>query len=136
MDNEMILEVLLPIVIAIISGVATLIGVYFSYLIRLANKQVQSLEKAEDRKLLYQLLADVEDSIQTAVVRTNQLFVDALKENGLKLTDPQKIEAYERTYSEVISLLGQDAYAQLEKLVPNIKGWMEAKIEFAVNKYK
>jgi len=133
-----VLQILLPILVAVSTGVAGLIGVYFKAATTKVNQQTSQIANEDDKAIAYKVLSDVEDAIKTATVATNQTFVDALKAKSSdgKLSTIEMQEAFKKTFDTTISLLGVGLLDEARKLKPDITAWINTKIEYYVNSSK
>lgn len=76
-----------------------------------------------------------QDTVERCVTYTNQTYVDALKNKNAFTAEAQK-EAFERTYSQVMLLLKDEAKAYLTNVVGDFDEFTKTYIESIVNANK
>lgn len=76
-----------------------------------------------------------QDTVERCVTYTNQTYVDALKNKNAFTAEAQK-EAFERTYSQVMLLLKDEAKAYLTNVVGDFDEFTKTYIESMVNANK
>lgn len=125
----------MPILLAVIAGVVSLIGYGFKYLFKLAEKRIESIEHQTYRDDLDNLLTFLDSIVSSAVIQTNQQLGEQLKfsKPDGKLTDEEKEQLYLETENTVLSLIGEEFYGRLSNLLPNVNELITTKIEYWVN---
>lgn len=75
------------------------------------------------------------DTVTKCVIATNQTYVDSLKKSGSFNEVAQK-EAFHRTMSAVLSILGEDAKKYIVETTGDLNTYLTQVIEAQVNRYK
>jgi hypothetical protein len=135
MTKEQLVSALLPVLLTLLSGLGILAGSWIQIGIKIAKKKLSAFTSEEDEKLIQLLLCKVEDFIATAVTQTNQTFTESLKQSSTdgKLTKSEISEAFSKSKTNVLNLMGPEMLKELEKAVPDVQEWIKAKIEYYVN---
>lgn len=138
MNETIFWQIMTPLLTALVVAIGGFITVGFKYLTTLLETKTEALRKEEDRKFAQSLIQKAEDSILTAVVKTNQQLVENLKEASAdgKLTKEEMQKAFTTAYEEAISLMGHSVYNQLDEVVADTDKWIKSKIEYFVNQIK
>lgn len=129
--NELMNQILYPLLVAVVTGLAGLIGYGFKYLFKYLQLKIDTLQDETDRKYLTSLMEDAEQHIHDAVVLTNETFVKELKnsnEDGI-LTEEDIINAYNKTLGTFKSTFGSNNIEMLDSLLPDANLWIKTKIE-------
>lgn len=116
----------------IIFPLLTIGGIYLITLIKAKFQQIK-LEKNDDLYTKY--LTMLENTITSCVLATTQTYVDSLKQQGKFDVEAQK-EAFRRTYSNVLTILTEDAKQYLTAVFGDLETYITAKIEAEVNRTK
>lgn len=138
MSQEQIMAVLVPVFLALLSALSTLIINYVRLVSVKVKKQTEALENDEARRALYNYTAEAEELIVTAVNVTNKTFADDLKakaEDG-KLTEEEAEEAFDSTFTLVKDLMRDELYETLGRIYADADEWIKAKIEDTLKKYE
>ena len=115
----------------IIAAVPVITGFLCKFL---AAKKSELAAKIDDENAK-RLLEEACDAVMTAVICTNQTYVDALKKNGTFSMENQK-EAFQKSYETALSIMSVEARDLIEELYGDVQTWLTAKIEAAVKQEK
>lgn len=128
MMNEQIIEILTPVLYALLSAGAAL-AIYFV-------KVAASWLKAKMNSELAAKYTDmIEKTIIDCVTKTNQCYVDALKEKGEFTQEAQEL-AFKNTKEEIIRILTGDALDYLKEITGDVDAYLTSKIESTVKTLK
>ena len=108
-----------------------LLGVLTTFLILFINKKSQELKAQTDNELYHKYIDMLEETVINCVIATNQTYVDSLKKQGKFDLEAQK-EAFNRTYSQVMLILADDATIYLESAVGDLNVYITNMIETQV----
>lgn len=108
-----------------------LLGVLTTYLILFINKKSQELKAATDNELYHKYIDMLEQTVVNCVIATNQTYVDSLKKAG-KFDKEAQVEAFNRTYNQVMQILAEDAKIYLESAVGDLNAYITNMIETQV----
>ena len=128
MSQEQIMAVLVPVFLALLSALSTLIINYVRLVSVKVKKQTEALENDEARSALSNYTAEAEELIITAVNVTNKTFADDLKakaEDG-KLTEEEAEEAFDATFALVKDLMRDELYETLGRIYADADEWIKA----------
>ena len=138
MSTEQFISALLPIILTILSGIGVLVGYWVKILAAKAKSQLNLLELEIDKQFVRSVIEQAEDFISTAVIETNQVLVDALKEKNEdgKLSAEEVKLAFNTTLSKVYDLMDKDMLESLDMVVADTRKWITSKIEYYINMNK
>lgn len=108
-----------------------LLGVLTTFLILFINKKSQELKATTDNELYHKYIDMLKQTVVNCVIATNQTYVDSLKRQGKFDLEAQK-EAFNRTYSQVMLILADDAKIYLESAVGDLNAYVTNMIETQV----
>lgn len=108
-----------------------LLGVLTTFLILFINKKSQELKAATDNELYHKYIDMLEQTVVNCVIATNQTYVDSLKRQG-KFDKEAQVEAFNRTYNQVMLILADDAKVYLESAVGDLNVYVTNMIETQV----
>ena len=108
-----------------------LLGVLTTFLILFINKKSQELKATTDNELYHKYIDMLEETVVNCVIATNQTYVDSLKKQGKFDLEAQK-EAFNRTYSQVMLILADEAKVYLESAVGDLNVYITNMIETQV----
>ena len=108
-----------------------LLGILTTFLIVFINKKAQELKAITDNELYHKYIDMLEETVVNCVIATNQTYVDALKKQG-KFDKEAQLEAFNRTYSQVMLILADDAKVYLESAVGDLNAYITNMIEAQV----
>ena len=117
------------------TALGTLLSALFAYLIVYINKKKQALLETSKSEIEKKYIEKISKTITDCVIATNQTFVETLKkENGF--TKEAQEEAFQKTITNVMSILNEDCIEYLESITSDITVYLRNKIEAEVNKNK
>ena len=112
-----------------------LLAILTSYLIKFIQMKSEDL-KAKTKNLKINKYIDLlSNTISTCVIATNQTYVEALKKNNAFTKEAQQ-EAFELTYSAVLSVLNEEAKFYLTEIYGDLYSYIGTRIEAEVNMSK
>lgn len=109
-----------------------LLGVLTTYLVMFIRNKTDQLKKETDNELYQKYMEMLSETITNCVIATNQTYVEALKNKNAFDAVAQK-EAFNRTYSAVMSIISQDAMDFLNEAVGDLDAYIRKTIEAQVN---
>ena len=109
-----------------------LLGVLTTYLVMFIRNKTDQLKKETDNELYQKYMEMLSETITNCVIATNQTYVEALKNKNAFDAAAQK-EAFNRTYSAVMSIISQDAMDFLNEAVGDLDAYIRKTIEAQVN---
>lgn len=109
-----------------------LLGVLTTYLVMFIRNKTDQLKKETDNELYQKYMEMLSETITNCVIATNQTYVEALKNKNAFDAAAQK-EAFNRTYSAVMSIISQDAMDFLNEAVGDLDTYIRKTIEAQVN---
>ena len=109
-----------------------LLGVLTTYLVMFIRNKTDQLKKETDNELYQKYMEMLSETITNCVIATNQTYVEALKNKNAFDAAAQK-EAFNRTYSAVMSIISQDAMDFLDEAVGDLDAYIRKTIEAQVN---
>lgn len=112
-----------------------LLGVLTTYLVMFIRNKTEMMKKETDNELYKKYMDLLSETIVKCVIATNQTYVEALKNKNAFDEAAQK-EAFNRTYSAVMSILSQDAIEFLNEAVGDLDTYIRKTIEAQVNMNK
>lgn len=126
--QEQIIEILNPVLYALMSAGAAL-AIYF---IKVTSSWIKTKMNSEIASKYTNM---IEDTIVSCVTKTNQCYVEALKEKGQFTEEAQKM-AFENTKEEIIKILTGDALDYLAEITGDVDTYLTSKIESTVRSLK
>lgn len=108
-----------------------LLGALTAFLIIFINKKSQELKAKTGNELYHKYIDMLEQTVVNCVIATNQTYVDSLKKQG-KFDKEAQLEAFNRTYSQVMLILADDAKVYLESVVGDLNAYITNMIETQV----
>ena len=116
---------------AIIPLLIALVG----YAVKWINARANEIKaKTKDEKV-QKYITMLNDTIVSAVIATNQTYVDALKEKNAFDIEAQK-EAFNRVYETIIATMTEEADMYLTEVIGDLEEYIRTKIEEAVKEHK
>ena len=116
-----LLQAVLAVAVPVISG----------FVIKFLNCKTIEIKKDVENDVIANYLDEVNLAVATAVMYTQQTYVDSLKKSDKFSKENQK-EALDTSVGVARNLLTQEALKFLEKTYGDIKGYLETKIEARV----
>lgn len=123
--DELLVNLIVTLVTAVILPILTAVGVYVVSLIK---------NKIKDTKL-GNALAEAENLIFESVRSTYQTYVAALKEKDEFTPEKQRL-ALEKTINTIYELMPKEILKVLELFYPELKVWIINKIEACIDQLK
>jgi len=119
--NEVFTVVLIP-----------LLGLITKYVIEFLHAKREEAKSKIDNNTLKKYIDMLDETIERAVIATNQTYVNALKEKGEFGPEAQK-EALTKTYQAVMAVLNLEAVNYLSEAVGDLQSYIMTGIESQVN---
>ena len=120
---------------AIGTALGTLLSALFAYLIVYINKKKQALLETSKSEIEKKYIEKISKTITDCVIATNQTFVETLKKENAFTKEAQE-EAFQKTITNVMSILNEDCIEYLESITSDITIYLRNQIEAEVNKNK
>ena len=117
------------------TALGTLLSALFAYLIVYINKKKQALLESSNNEIEKKYIEKISKTITDCVIATNQTFVETLKKENAFTKEAQE-EAFQKTITNVMSILNEDCIEYLESITSDITIYLRNKIEAEVNKNK
>lgn len=117
------------------TALGTLLSALFAYLIVYINKKKQALLESSNTEIEKKYIEKISKTITDCVIATNQTYVEALKKENAFTKEAQE-EAFQKTITNVMSILNEDCIEYLESITSDITVYLRNKIEAEVNKNK
>lgn len=131
MDNTYI-EIIQAVLTTIVIPFLGILGVY---LVKLISKKFDQINQAMNNEELKKYVDIAENLIIDSVIKTNQIFVDKLKEDGT-FTAEDAAKALEMTKNEVLLLVTKASKDAVAELYGDFNQWLDLKIQSIVNQNK
>lgn len=125
-------EFLLALLQSIIVAAVPVITVYACRLLAAVGKHFREKIKADSAK---RLLDEAIEAVNTAVIKTSQVYVEALKQSGTFDLENQK-EAFKMSYETAKSIMTQEAKDFITSAYGSLDDWLATQIEASVNRNK
>ena len=120
---------------AIGTALGTLLSALFAYSIVYINEKKQALLETSKSEIEKKYIEKISKTITDCVIATNQTFVETLKKENAFTKEAQE-EAFQKTITNVMSILSEDCIEYLESITSDITIYLRNKIEAEVNKNK
>lgn len=117
------------------TALGTLLSALLAYLIVYINKKKQALLENSKSEIEKKYIEKISKTITDCVIATNQTFVETLKKENAFTKEAQE-EAFQKTITNVMSILNEDCIEYLESITSDITVYLRNKIEAEVNKNK
>ena len=117
------------------TALGTLLSALFAYLIVYINKKKQALLETSKSEIEKKYIEKISKTITDCVIATNQTFVETLKKENAFTKEAQE-EAFQKTITNVMSILNEDCIEYLESITSDITIYLRNQIEAEVNKNK
>lgn len=108
------------------------IGALAAWLIAVINAKTNELKAKTDNALAQKYLDMLSQTVTDCVITTNQVYVEALKDQDLFDAEAQKA-AFNMTYKAVLNILSDEAKEYLQNLSGDLSELIRNKIEAEVN---
>lgn len=125
-------EFLLTLLQSIIIAAVPVIMVYICSFLGAMGKLIKERIESENAK---KLLDEAIEAVNTAVIGTSQVYVEALKKSGQFTIENQK-EAFAMSYNTAMSIMTQEAKDFITSAYGSLDEWLGAQIEASVNRNK
>ena len=109
-----------------------LLGIAVKYFITYVNAKMSSLAAAQENQIYAKYINMLNETIQNAVITTNQTYVNALKADGKFDAEAQKA-AFSKTYNAVMAVLSTEAIHYFNELYGDASLYITNMIEAQVN---
>ena len=126
--KEFLLTLLQSVIIAAVPVITTYVCVFIH---TKTTQAKQNMNNEEAKKLLDEAVS----AVTTAVISTNQTYVETLKKSGQFTVENQK-EAFQRSYDTAVATMTQEAKDFIEKAYGSLADWLATQIEAQVNANK
>ena len=117
------------------TALGTLLSALLAYLIVYINKKKQALLETSKSEIEKKYIEKISKTITDCVIATNQTFVETLKKENAFTKEAQE-EAFQKTITNVMSILNEDCIEYLESITSDITIYLRNQIEAEVNKNK
>ena len=117
------------------TALGTLLSALLAYLIVYINKKKQALLENSKSEIEKKYIEKISKTITDCVIATNQTFVETLKKENAFTKEAQE-EAFQKTITNVMSILNEDCIEYLESITSDITVYLRNQIEAEVNKNK
>lgn len=121
-------QLLLTVLTAVVSGLSTLIGLWFK---RLADNVKAKTKNEKVNEVLYR----VRNLVKDAVLTVQQTFTEQLKKDGKFDKEQQKI-AFQKAIDIILANLTEEAKDILNEIYGDIYKWLEVQIESIIALWK
>ncbi len=112
-----------------------LLGILVKYFVNFVNLKAKELKEKTENDKYRKYITLLQNTIISAVTATNQTYVNSLKEQG-KFDKEAQIEAFNKTYAAVMSVLTDEAQECLNEAIGDLKTYIVTSIEEQVNEQK
>lgn len=116
--------VIIPLLIALVG-----------YAVKWINAKANEIKAATKDEKIQKYITMLNNTIVSAVIATNQTYVDALKEKNAFDVEAQK-EAFNRVYETIIATMTEEADRYLSEAIGDLDEYIRTKIEEAVKEHK
>ena len=117
------------------TALGTLLSALLAYLIVYINKKKQALLETSKSEIEKKYIEKISKTITDCVIATNQTFVETVKKENAFTKEAQE-EAFQKTITNVMSILNEDCIEYLESITSDITVYLRNQIEAEVNKNK
>lgn len=111
--------------------VIPLLGVAVVCIIRFVESKRKEVKESTDNAIAHKYADMIAETITSCVITTNQTYVDSLKGKDAFTHEAQK-EAFERTLSNVKSLLTAEMEKYIQESFGDVETFLKTRIEEAV----
>lgn len=126
--KDFLLQLLQAVIIAAVPTVTV-------YLCSFLSKKKEEIRQSMTSETQKRLLDEAMEAVTTAVIKTNQTYVDTLKNNGAFSIENQKT-AFEKSLQTAIEIMSQETKDFISAVYGDLEKWLSAKIEATVNTVK
>lgn len=126
--REFLLQLLQAVIIAAVPTVTV-------FLCSFLSKKKEEIKQNMTSETQKRLLDEAMEAVTTAVIKTNQTYVEILKKNGAFSIENQK-KAFEKSMQTAVEIMSQEAKDFISATYGYFDKWLSARIEAAVNTVK
>lgn len=112
--------------------VIPLLGILTAYVVKFINAKSLEIQNKVDNDTADKYIAMLDDTICACVIATTQTYVESLKKENAFTKEAQK-EAFNLTYSAVMSVLTDEAKSYLTEIYGDLTTYITNKIEAEVS---
>lgn len=112
--------------------VIPLLGILTAYIVKFVNAKSLEIQNKVDNDTADKYIAMLDDTICACVIATTQTYVESLKKENAFTKEAQK-EAFNLTYSAVMSVLTDEAKSYLTEIYGDLTAYITNKIEAEVS---
>lgn len=123
--REFLLQLLQAVIIAAVPTVTV-------FLCSFLSKKKEEIKQNMTSETQKRLLDEAMEAVTTAVIKTNQTYVETLKKNGAFSIENQK-KAFEKSMQTAVEIMSQEAKDFISATYGYFDKWLSARIEAAVN---
>jgi hypothetical protein len=136
--TDQLTQILTPVFLTIISALGSIAIYAIKVFADKAKAHIAAIENDTNRNAISATFTLAEKLINTAVLETNQTLVNNLKTASAdrNLTTEETKIALQQTYNKAKILIGEQTYAELNTVVPDVEAWILANIEATIAKSK
>ena len=109
-----------------------LLGIAVRYFVAYVDAKMKNLATVQENELYAKYINMLNDTIQNAVITTNQTYVNALKAAGQFDVEAQKA-AFEKTFNAVMDVLSEEALKYFNNIYGDATLYITNMIEAQVN---
>ncbi|MCM3702391.1 hypothetical protein [Paenibacillus macerans] len=99
------------------------------------KRKIADVEQRIGNDAVNQFLALAENAIESAVTAVNQTFVENMKKQGT-FDASAMAESFRMAKDKALAIIGEQAKDGLKLALGDIEAWLEARIEYYVNRSK
>jgi len=125
-------DFLLQLLQAVIIAAVPTVTVYLCSFLKKKKEEIRQSMTSETQK---RLLDEAMEAVTTAVIKTNQTYVDTLKNKGAFSIENQKT-AFEKSFQTASEIMSEEAKAFISATYGYFDKWLSARIEATVNTVK
>lgn len=122
--NTILTSVIIPVIVALVP-----------FLLNYLNKLSEEAKAKINDQRINKYIDIAEDAIVTAVIATNQTFVDSIKGTDNWDEEAQN-KAFETAKNQAILIMGSAARQALKEVYGDLDAWIDSKIQAYVNEFK
>lgn len=126
--KDFLLQFLQAVIIAAVPTVTV-------YLCSFLGKKKEEIRQSMTSETQKRLLDEAMEAVTTAVIKTNQTYVDTLKNNGAFSIENQKT-AFKKSLQTAIEIMSQETKDFISAVYGDLDKWLSARIEATVNTVK
>jgi len=128
MDNEILNTILTTVAVPLLVALT-------GYLIVYLNKLTEATKAKIKDETFNKYVSIAEDAVKTSVLAISQTIVSSIK-NTDQWTDEKKKEVFQQCKIQALTIMGASTSIALAEVYEDLDEWLNAKIEYYVNKNK